>query len=602
MKRLLFLAILTALSMTVFGQSWSEIRTKSSEYFSDESAADTKVQAIKKADINMAKLIDDAYTFQFRLLDDEQRSMANASEEEIREYAKSKIASYKLQEKYHTLEIQDEPTVIVGRYMSRKEVEDAFAKRKLTINRYVGEAIAAENERNLAVALRYYYWSYVLLKTLREPAKETYTDRMNNTYMLATWLPEQINQICQGIRVNIAERSGNTITLKFTYKGKGVSNLDFRCKVGSTWGMIYSAKDGQGEVELPTGYSEDEIEIKYEFKYEEESEHLDRVVYDAFSFLVGNIPVRSGTSNVALDASYATDNTFKVETTAKEMSHIAELTDNDKQKYESTIETVVQAIKLQNTVGLEKYFTTDGYDVFRRLIEYGSAKVKNYSELSYTRMGDDVIVRSIPMSFSFRNGSVRTFIEDVVFTINAQGLISNISFGLGKEATAAIMARDKWGDTIQQQVINFLEVYKTAYALKRYDYLETLFADNAVIIVGRVVMKTSKYPDADRYGAHKIVVKTRFTKTKYMEHVKKCFDSNEFINIRFARTSVTKKNKEQIFGIQLKQYYNSTTYGDEGYLFLQVDMRNPSEPVIMVRTWQEDYDPEVGRPYGMQDF
>lgn len=602
MKRLLFLAILTALSMTAFGQNWSEIRTKSSEYFSDESAADTKVQAIKKADINMAKLIDDAYTFQFRLMDDEQSSMANASEEEIREYAKSKIASYKLQEKYHTLEIQDEPTVIVGRYMSRKEVEDAFAKRKLTINRYVGEAIAAENERNLAVALRYYYWSYVLLKTLREPAKETYTDRMNNTYMLATWLPEQINQICQGIRVNIAERSGNTITLKFTYKGKGVSNLDFRCKVGSTWGMIYSAKDGQGEVELPTGYSEDEIEIKYEFKYEEESEHLDRVVYDAFSFLVGNIPVRSGTSKVALDASYATDNTFKVETTAKEMSHIAELTDNDKQQYERTIEVVVQAIKQHNTVGLEKYFTTEGYDVFRRLIEYGSAKVKNYSELSYTRMGDDVIVRSIPMSFSFRNGSVRTFIEDVVFTINAQGLISNISFGLGKEATAAIMARDKWGDTIQQQVINFLEVYKTAYALKRYDYLETLFADNAVIIVGRVVMKTSKYPDADRYGAHKIVVKTRYTKAKYMEHVKKCFDSNEFINIRFARTSVTKKNKEQIFGIQLKQYYNSTTYGDEGYLFLQVDMRNPSEPVIMVRTWQEDYDPEVGRPYGMQDF
>lgn len=149
-------------------------------------------------------------------------------------------------------------------------------------------------------------------------------------------------------------------------------------------------------------------------------------------------------------------------------------------------------------------------------------------------------------------------------------------------------------------IINFLEVYKTAYALKRLDYIKSIFDDNAVIIVGKMVKKANN-SDADRYAMNKFVQRTRYTKEEYMKHLENNFNRNEFINIRFSRTNIEKAQKKEVYGIQIKQEYFSSTYGDSGYLYLQVDMTNPNAPLIIVRTWQDKFDPEVGL-YGLNDF
>ena len=38
--------------------------------------------------------------------------------------------------------------------------------------------------------------------------------------------------------------------------------------------------------------------------------------------------------------------------------------------------------------------------------------------------------------------------------------------------------------------------------------------------------------------------------------------------------------------MSLRQRYKSDRYADDGYLFLLWDFRNPSMPLIHVRTWQ----------------
>jgi len=43
-----------------------------------------------------------------------------------------------------------------------------------------------------------------------------------------------------------------------------------------------------------------------------------------------------------------------------------------------------------------------------------------------------------------------------------------------------------------------------------------------------------------------------------------------------------------IFGVQIKQNFFSSNYGDVGYLFLIVDLNNVEEPIIHVRTWQPE--------------
>ena len=67
------------------------------------------------------------------------------------------------------------------------------------------------------------------------------------------------------------------------------------------------------------------------------------------------------------------------------------------------------------------------------------------------------------------------------------------------------------------------------------------------------------------------------------------------MNIRFANNDVVKAGKGgEIYGIQIKQDYYSTNYGDSGYLFLLVDINKPLEPTIKVRTWQPEPDPIDG--------
>ncbi len=50
----------------------------------------------------------------------------------------------------------------------------------------------------------------------------------------------------------------------------------------------------------------------------------------------------------------------------------------------------------------------------------------------------------------------------------------------------------------------------------------------------------------------------------------------------------------EVYAIQIKQDYYSTNYGDEGYLFLMVDINDPLNPIIKVRTWQPEKDPNFG--------
>ena len=80
-----------------------------------------------------------------------------------------------------------------------------------------------------------------------------------------------------------------------------------------------------------------------------------------------------------------------------------------------------------------------------------------------------------------------------------------------------------------------------------------------------------------------------------MKKLQYIFKSNEFINIRFADNQIRKSGVGgEVYGIQIKQDYFSSSYGDTGYLFLMVDLNNPEEPLIHVRTWQPEKDPDFG--------
>ena len=196
--------------------------------------------------------------------------------------------------------------------------------------------------------------------------------------------------------------------------------------------------------------------------------------------------------------------------------------------------------------------------------------------------------------------------EDVVFTFNSDHKINNISFGLEQDAVQDILYKGSWDEKARLAMMQFLENYKTAYALKRLDYIETIFDDDAVIITGKKVYKVPKGQPGQEQTLTTKGIETikynRMNKTEFLRHLKMCFDGKQFINIRFAENRVRKMAVGgELYAIEISQDYFSSNYGDKGYLFLMVDINDPKQPIIKVRTWQPEKDPKFGL-YGPGDF
>ena len=101
-----------------------------------------------------------------------------------------------------------------------------------------------------------------------------------------------------------------------------------------------------------------------------------------------------------------------------------------------------------------------------------------------------------------------------------------------------------------------------------------------------------------------VIKYNRYSKDEYIRNLARCFKNNEFINLRFTNNDVQwleKYENEKLFAIQIGQEYNSSTYGDKGYLFLLVDMTNRDEPQIKIRTWQPN-EVSMDKLYNAGDF
>lgn len=235
--------------------------------------------------------------------------------------------------------------------------------------------------------------------------------------------------------------------------------------------------------------------------------------------------------------------------------------------------------------------------MFNRLVSYGRARILDGSKVKfYKGLGGRTMARGLQMSFTFNGRHKKTFVEDVTFTFNKDNRIESVAFGVGKVLEQNVFGNSAaiWSPEVRETIVSFMENYKTAYSLERYDFIESIFADDAVIISGSVVRKSKSNPKnfdgkIISLEGQNIISYNRYTKDQYLKHLKNVFNRNEFINLKFTNHEIQwleKFDSTVIFAINIRQQYCSSTYSDEGYLFLMVDMTNPDEPLIKVRTWQ----------------
>lgn len=593
--RKVFIAFLFLFCLNTYSQSVSQIKADKN-YLSGEGWGSTLKQAddaalqdlISKISVNV-------------------RSSFTSTEEEMNKNGKidassvytSIIKTYSNATLTNTqrIVIENEPDAHVLRYVKVAEIARIFEGRKAKVMDMVESAERAEQKGKIDDALRYYYWSLCLLKSLQYSNEVKYTCSDGKERLLSTWIPERMNEIFSDISIKPSSKLENEVILSVTYKGKPVNSFDYTFFDGMDWSNIYSAKDGQGVIDLRPGQITDNLRIKCEYEFVGES-HIDREIENVMA-LTGGVSFRDA---------YITINSLPKQgaqpsPVIKEYNSTTNKTSAQKDfnKHASILNEISKAVSNKSYPSLQQHFTQKGWEQFQKLINYGRATLIENSDIQFNTLGDKVICRGLKMSFGFRNNN-RKFVENVVFTFNNHQKIDEVLFGLGKEAYNDIMLKGVWDMDARLILANFLEEYKTAYALKDIDFIRNVFDDNAVIITGRVANRPRNVVEKSQYIDSQIIKYNRQTKNEYLRNLEHCFAGNEFINIRFANNDVIKAGKGgETYGIQIKQDYYSSTYGDTGYLFLMVDVNNPDNPIIKVRTWQPERDPDFGI-YGLSNF
>lgn len=597
MYKLLLLIVSFLVPVLAVGQSVEEIQTDPNYIWGTGNAT-----TIRKADNEaLAALISQISTNVSSKFEQLTKGGNTNGEATVDETFQSVINTYSHATLTNTrrIVIQNEPEAVVMRYIKVAEIQRIFEGRKNKILDFASEAVKAESRAQVADALRYYYWALVLIQSYPDGNYLTMKDEDGKELLLSTWIPRQMNDIFANINIKMMgvrlDGDLKTVDIGVYYKGKPARNYDYTYFDGRDWSNIFSAKDGTGIIELPSLASAENLQIKTEYAFEGEA-NIDNELAEVMEAVE---PIAMRNCNLRLEGKEPKPGEEPLPLMAAETEQATEtnsgmhfLSSDAQAPYESVMKQVEKAIRTRNFAGMDSLCTPAGYEMFNSLIKYGQARIIKEPDFQYLECNGEITCRSLPMSFKFKTNN-RTFVEDVVFTLNKDGKIDALSFALNKPAVDDIMNHTSWNDTVRNVLINFLESYKTAYALKRYDYINSIFSDDALIITGSVLKHTAA-KEGQPMSAQAVKY-TRQTKSEYMKKLKHIFRSSEYINLRFADNQVRKSGVGgEIYGIQIKQDYFSSSYGDTGYLFLMVDLNKPKEPVIHVRTWQPEKDPNFG--------
>lgn len=610
-SRILALLVMMMTTLGVFAQTWETVRD-SEDYIYGEGWGKTVAEAERQALGSLISKIASSVTNESHRTLKATNSNGQLDEESqftntINTYSQATLTNTKQKV------LKNKPNdVHVVRWIKVSEIEKIFEARKRKAIDMVETALRAETKGKVDDVLRNFYWALTLLKSLQYPNEVTYTDEDGKTHVLTNWCKEKIDETFGELKAIVDSRDENDVKLAITYKDKPVNSVDYKYWDGQDWSAIYSAKDGWGLVELAPEYDSSQLQLKYEYEYAGEAK-IDKEVEDVLKAVKGT-PMPESNVKIPMERKEkAKEKKARMEkmenesftTNSAEVISPPKRLDDDVEEYTSALKSVVDAVRQKKYESVRSLFTDGGWDMFVKLMQYGKAKILDASNLRFYEHNDNVIERGLRMSFSFASGGRATFVEDVVMVFDDDKKIENIAFGLGKTAEDDILNKGVWDEKSRFALMGFLENYKTAYALKRLDYIRSVFDDDAVIITGTIVKKASaKNENQSKLSedGNRIIKMNRQTKDEYLKSLKRCFEKNEFVNIRFSNNDVFKMGQGgESYAIQIQQDYYSSTYGDKGYLMLMIDINDPEKPLIKLRTWQPEKDPEFGL-YGPGDF
>ncbi|MFA6400140.1 MAG: hypothetical protein WCX31_00730 [Salinivirgaceae bacterium] len=605
--KLLFLALF--FSQTIHGQTMAEIKTSFNYMWGfgvGKTLSEADKQALRDLTSQICTSVESKYEY---VISEKEGNFKETLEGIIKTYSSTTLVNAQ------RLVNESDSGVVVFRYIKKDEMGAIFKKRENRLKGYVTNALNAEKEGRIGDALRYFYWAQVLLYSHPDNQEMTYSyDGMY--YQLFTWLPDRINRIFSMLMVmpTKIETEGmqQEVVFEIKYQDKKAYNMDYSYWNGSDWSTLVGATNGEGIVELfgEAEKSMQEVRLKVEYEYVNKSK-LDPELPNVIEVI--QLPYYKQAEKI-IRKNKINDNPVSAEKPATKQPGSTEPKKNlangvpdacicgSKEKALTTMNSLLTAIQGKEKKSLEYLFTKDGFEVYQKLIRYGQAKlIPTDRVFEVSCMGKDAIIRDVSFVFNFPTNN-RKFVEKLSFAFDTLGLIKNISFSLSNLSLEGILAHSKWPENTKWHIIDFLENYQTAYALERLDYIDKIFSDDALIIVGKKLEKGEPIDKMYALMKNEQYQYIKVSKKEFLERLGNVFQNNEFVNIQFEECEVRKRdNNSEIYGIQIAQNYFSTSYADQGYLFLMVDLTDTIQPKIYVRSWQPEKNPD-GSIIGLGTF
>lgn len=596
-KRALTLAILVIFTMYSHAQSIDEIK-KNSNYIWGEgngtTMSDAEGEALRQMSVQISVSV---YNSSY----DEESNDNSVQKAVLQSVSSAKFTNVQMRV------LEEEPNAKVFCFMPRSEVKKMFEKRANHIVNMVDAGKTAESRMMIDEALRNYYWALVLAKTTPEPVEIEFNDKKGEATSL---LPIKIKSVLAMINASVDEiQDGKNLILGFTYNGKPVSSLNFKYNDGQSIVGPIVARDGIGEASMASIPADGKLHLTYELRFRNEVDPTDSDIAGAFN--AGILP------NINSSVAIAIKNNSKKKAAAPVLASaeiLAAQPTNDKRSIamqnadntddlQKAVLAVEAAISSNNPKSAFNYFTPEGYTLFANLMaKNGKVTLVGKAQSHNFIIADGYIIgRATNIKRQFRNG--KAFMEKLVYRFNPESRkIESVAFALTQRAENDIMnAAASWPEVSRWAILNFMEDYQTAFALKRTDYINSIFSDDALIITGTILKKLDNAERAfDRsksldLGGPKDIAYSQLSKTEYIDRLRKIFSTREYVHLQFE-DNVTRMidlpaingiNKGAAFGIEIKQRYESTGYSDDGYLTMVFDTRGKL-PIIHVRLWQPD--------------
>ena len=476
------------------------------------------------------------------------------------------------------------PVFHIFRYIKKEDYQKIFENKKIEICGFLREAKENLKLNQLGKSFRNYYRAAVAIEALQE-ACVTFENKMYTSEIIF----DEINSIAGQIKIdlvsNIYEYETCYIVLDFSFNDKPINDLNIEYydlhdfipqKTNSNlvqlelYGKEY---ENMGKLSLKIDLKEDMYN-----SYNEQTKILSRLFeceeleeYREISLKrkkVKKIKTKRRI-NPDLNIEFANDaNCPILPEFASNLNILFSMLDNE---------------FLDN----ESIFTDD--KIIKRIeqvIDCNHTKLLNYPQkvqINKTDTGWEA--RQFGMSVSCEGFPTRN--ETVVIDFDDTGKIYNFGYTINPALHELFEAQGTAaGDWDYRQIaIKFLENYKTSYTTKNIEDVETLYSDDAIIITGKVVKRTKLDKEISTDFSDKEIIYFKKTKQEHIASQKEVFKANKFVWLQFDSFNINVAPIDSVYGVSMKQNYYSSTYKDEGYLFLLIDFRG-EYPLIHVRNWQ----------------